>query len=82
MGVGFIGWTRKFDWASVTHIRKEIVPNTDGHGHGNLHSPQWQIAIVGDKQTKVNFGMNEDRRLYVLNALRALMKARSNGHSL
>ena len=77
-GVGPIGWTQNFDWASVTHIRKDSVAGSDG----DVHPSSWQITLVGDKRTKIYIGLNEDRRLYILNALRSLMNVRSTSRHI
>lgn len=77
-GVGPFGWTRKFDWASVTRIRKDSVINSDG-----VTSPgNWLITLVGDKRTKLTLSFGEDRSLYILNALRSLMNARKLGRNV
>ena len=57
-GVGPFGWTRKFDWASVTHIRK----NTSFNNHNGVQAVQWAITMLGDKQTRINLGYNENQR--------------------
>lgn len=72
-GVGPFGWTQKFDWASVTHIKKD----TSFNNRNDAQTVQWAITMIGDKQTRINLGYNENQRLYVLNALRRLMNARA-----
>ncbi len=73
MGVGPFGWTRYFDWSSVAQIRKTSIAS---HEH-DVHPASWQVEIVGDKRTRISFAFNEERRLYILNALRSLLNARN-----
>lgn len=73
-GVGPIGWTQTFSWASVAKIRKRSYVTCDGYAH----SSGWLVEIVGEKSTRIHFGLGADRRLYLLNALRSLLNARSN----
>jgi len=77
-GVGPFGWTRKFDWASVTHIKKTSAYRSES----DIDTGHWQITIVGDERTKLNYNFDEDRRLYMLNALRSLMNARNHGRGM
>ncbi len=71
MGVGTFGWKRRFDWASVTSVQ-DASPTYLNSGKG------FAIALVG--QRRITFGrmLNEDRRHYVLHALRKLLHTRSS----
>lgn len=66
VGVGAIGWTRKFDWLSVKTIKENTtnVQYPGGNGGG----------ILLEGMTRIKFGSNlsEKRRYFVLNALKNL----------
>jgi len=71
MGVGPIGWRRRFNWQKVTSIRR-----TESY---NRRSLSQQITFEGEK--RLNFGSNlkDDRLNFMLTALRK--KWRESGHS-
>jgi hypothetical protein len=70
-GIGPIGWTRRFDWNSITKIEEDF---------SSFHNSNQQsrvISLVG--QSKISFGslLTEERRYYLLQSLRQLLAARS-----
>lgn len=69
-GVGPFGWTRLFDWSSITRIEEEYV--------SGRHSRGRNMVIVLTGATRLKFGslLSESRRYFVLRALRKLLAAR------
>lgn len=65
MGIGRIGWLRRFDWADIKTIREDSLqmryPGSSSHA----------IVLEGRRRLKIN-GLNESRRYFVLNALKYL----------
>ncbi|MCA9284125.1 MAG: hypothetical protein KDA22_02835 [Phycisphaerales bacterium] len=69
-GVGPIGWTRRFDWRSITSVEE----NSSGyHASG---STGLVIALVGQSRLKFGSMLSDPRRFYVLQGLRVLLAAR------
>ena len=69
-GVGPIGWTRRFEWPSVTSI-EEDYPMTRRSGQNNM-----AIALVGQSRLKFGSILSEPRRYTVLQCLRSFHAAR------
>ena len=67
IGVGPVGWTRRFDWHKVTSVREAKSTWTQNDRHVPL--------ILIDGETPLKFGslLNEQRRRYVAAALRHLL---------
>lgn len=63
-GVGPVGWTRRFDWSSITAVEEDFMGYYQSGSSGHV------IALVG--QTRLKFGsmLNDARRYYVLQVLR------------
>jgi hypothetical protein len=64
IGVGNIGWTRKFDWREVRIIREEKnLFNYPGSSSG---------GIILEGKTRIKFGSNlsEKRRYFIISALK------------
>src|SRR5262249_9780923 len=63
-GVGPFGWTRHFQWSTITGIEEELVPIRQMGSSGRM------ISLVGD--TKLTFGslVNDPRRYFLLRGLR------------
>jgi len=64
VGVGRLGWTRKFDWSKVRTI-------WEGMTYSNKRQ---QPAIMMDGQERLTFGtgLNETRRRFIINVLKYL----------
>jgi len=67
VGVGSIGWRRKFTWSAVKHIREE---GGGGHPGGSGGS----ILLEGEERLRFGSGLNDRRRYFMLNAVK-YMKA-------
>lgn len=70
LGVGPIGWTTRFRWSDVLRIE-------EGYASGNNGNNSKQLTLVRD-QGDIHFGsmLSEQRRRYVLHALRQLTSNR------
>jgi hypothetical protein len=66
IGVGKLGWTRRFDWRAVQTI-------TENWSQVNYPgSNQNAIVLEGKERIKFGTGLNEARRYFILNALKYL----------
>lgn len=72
VGIGRIGWTRRFDWSAVHTISQT---NSYLKYPGRRGSA---IVMEGSKRVKFATGINEERRTYILQVLTSL-KAQSRG---
>jgi hypothetical protein len=72
-GVGPIGWTRRFEWSSITAV-EETQMAYQQTGSGGL-----VIVLISD-QSRVKFGsmLSEPRRYYLLQGLRRLLAERDD----
>jgi hypothetical protein len=70
VGIGFVGWTRRFDWLEVRTIRESGTKFEYPGGHQRV------IVLEGSTSIKFGTGLNEKRRYFVFNALKYL-KAKS-----
>jgi hypothetical protein len=70
-GVGPVGRTRRFKWSSI----KSVTEDTRFYRNGQ---PQLSIILQGDDNTRLKFasGIREDRRYFMANALRDLLRNR------
>jgi len=73
VGVGKIGWTRRFDWTTVQVIRE--APNNIGYPGGYFGG----IFMEGRERVKFGTNLNEKRRYYMLNVLKYLKAHGSAG---
>ncbi len=71
LGIGPIGWSRRFDWKSVSAV-EEIRTGFDYSG-GSGHV----IALVGQSRLKFGSLLTDTRRFYILQALRKLLAERN-----
>jgi hypothetical protein len=69
-GVGPIGWTRKFKWTGIREV-SEGIGNVQRNGRY-----QQQIVLQGDTRLTFGSGIREDRRYFILNALRSRLRKR------
>jgi hypothetical protein len=71
LGVGRLGWTRKFDWKSVQAV-SEYYSISGSHGYNRV-----SILLKGD-QTRIQFGslIGDERREYVIERLSMLLARR------
>jgi hypothetical protein len=69
-GAGPIGWTRRFDWSDVEQVKEDFGNYGDSNRAGRV------ISLMG--QNRTNFGslLTDERRYYVLQALRKLLAER------
>ncbi len=65
-GIGRVGWSRPFDWPAIQTIRE------DGANVQYPGSHDGAIVLEGRSRLKFGSGLNEQRRYFVLNALRHL----------
>ena len=70
-GIGKIGCVRRFDWKAIQTIRENTTNATYPGGHNAA------IVLEGNNRLKFGSGLNEERRYFVLNALKYL-KARNH----
>jgi len=70
VGIGKVGWTRRFDWASIHTVREEMSLVSYPGGH------QGAILMEGKTRLKFGTGLNEKRRYFFLNALKYLKMER------
>lgn len=68
VGVGKLGWTRKFEWSTVQNIRE------DGATMNYPGSQQGSIVLEGKERLKFGSGLNEQRRYFVVNTLKYLLQ--------
>jgi hypothetical protein len=68
VGIGTLGWTRRFDWAAVRGIREE------GSGVEYPGGQQKAIVMELEKGARLKFGsgLNETRRRFLAGALKHL----------
>lgn len=66
VGVGRLGWTRRFEWSEVQTIREDGTNVNYPGGH------QMAIVMEGKGRLKFGTGLNEARRYFVLGALKYL----------
>jgi hypothetical protein len=65
-GIGRVGWSRPFDWSAIKTIRE------DGANAQYPGSHDGAIVLEGGSRLKFGSGLNEQRRYFVLNALKHL----------
>jgi len=61
VGIGDFGWKRSFDWSAVWSIREERVDDSNR-----------TILLEGNKRLYFGTELNDQRRYFVLNALKLL----------
>jgi hypothetical protein len=66
VGIGRLGWTRKFDWHAMKTVREDIALMTYPGSH------QAGIVLEGTERVKFGTGLNDKRRYFMLNALKQL----------
>lgn len=71
-GVGPIGWTRNFDWGSITAIEETATRNHSSE------SNRFHIALIGQQRLKFGSGLSDEKRYYIAQALRQLLSNRLN----
>ncbi len=67
MGVGWLGWTRNYSWADFRSVREELATNAYNWNRGRV------IMIEGVRRITFGSLWNEDRRYFVLNAVRQMI---------
>jgi hypothetical protein len=58
IGVGPIGWYRRFEWSSISNV-------VEKQSNQNKH-----ISLEGKKRLSLGWGLNDKKRYYLVNALR------------
>jgi hypothetical protein len=76
-GVGPIGWTRNYQWSDFSNVRE------DSRRNGINWNRQGQIAVLLEGKRRAAFGSmwNEERRYFVLSALRKMLRDSNGVHS-
>jgi hypothetical protein len=74
-GIGPLGWTRRFDWNSITKIEDDFA------SHRGSDQQSRVISLVGQSKISLGTMLTEERRYYLLNALRQLLASRSLSQS-
>ena len=67
VGIGLLGWTRRFEWAEVNSIREELA-----QFQSRQAGVRKTIVLEGRTRLKFGVGLNEARLYYVLNVLKYL----------
>ncbi len=72
VGIGSLGWTRRFDWGSITTIHEDIS--------GVNYPGGYNRAIVLEGKGRIKFGSNltSERQYFVVNALKYTLKNTRN----
>jgi hypothetical protein len=71
-GVGRIGWTRQFDWASITSVTEINTNVRSPGGYGMV------IALSGASRLSLGSNLNEKRRYFVLQTLRKMLAGKQS----
>jgi hypothetical protein len=66
IGVGPLGWRRRFDWASISAVDEALL----GYHYPGSHA--LTISLVGQSRIKFGGMLSEARRYYLLQGLRKL----------
>jgi Zn finger protein HypA/HybF involved in hydrogenase expression len=70
VGIGGLGWTRYFDWFAVRNIQEAPNPmQCYGGGYGAFYGG---IFLEGPQRIRFGAGINEQRRYFLLHALKYL----------
>jgi hypothetical protein len=69
-GIGSLGFTKRFDWYDVTEIAEERWSSSDSG------TQRTRLIIKADKDIRFGTMLSEERRRYMLNALRKLLDIR------
>jgi len=69
-GVGPVGWTRRFDWQSISLVEEDLLDYQSRGSNGPV------ISLVGKTRLKFGSGLTDARRYYVLKALQRLLAQR------
>lgn len=69
-GVGMIGWTRRFHWASMTAVEEAPVDRNRFPFNG------FSISIIGQSRLKFGTMLSEPVRFYLIQSLRYLLLQR------
>ncbi|HEV7280033.1 MAG TPA: hypothetical protein VGN57_07445 [Pirellulaceae bacterium] len=67
VGVGFIRWTRRFDWNTVRKVQEE--PVAPGHD-------TFAIVLIGQQSLRFGSMLTDERRRFLVQALRKLLATR------
>lgn len=71
-GIGSLGITRRFDWHEVTAVQEET------YSAGNDGGLRTRLVLKADRDIRFGRLLSEERRCYVLNALRKLLQERKD----
>lgn len=69
-GVGPIGWTRRFEWASITRIEEDYP------GYQSSGSSGMVIVLIGRTRLKFGSMLTDPRRYFLLQGLRKQLSRR------
>lgn len=68
LGVGPVGWTRRFKWSAVEGIKEDVSK----YQTNNRYLPV--IVLSGPTPVRFGSGINESRRQYMIAALKTLLR--------
>jgi hypothetical protein len=75
-GVGWIGWTRQFDWSEIKSIRDGVDYHRTKHGRSETPT----IVLEGQTRLSCGSGLTEQRRYFMLQTLRKQFAQRDSKH--
>jgi hypothetical protein len=72
-GIGSLGRTKNFDWSGVSTVREEE------YSSGNNGSRSKRIVLEGNRRIGLGSMLNDNRRYYMLKALKKMLAERESG---
>jgi hypothetical protein len=77
-GVGLLGWTRSFRWSDFDSVREEVRRNG---WNGNFSRQGPVILLEGRRRVAFGSMWNDERRYFVLSALRSMFGSSNRAQS-
>ncbi len=71
IGVGWLGWTRNYSWSDFRSIREDLA----GSAWNNWNRQGRVIILEGARRATFGSVWSEDRRYFVLSAIRAMLNS-------
>ena len=75
LGVGSLGWTREYTWSEFRSVREDPGVNPYGWNRGRM------IVLDGARRAAFGSMWSEDRRYYVLSAIRTMLRTTDGSQS-
>jgi hypothetical protein len=69
-GIGSLGWTKNFNWSEIDIIREEKYSSSDNG------KDRKRIVLEGKRRLSFGTMLNDDRRYYMLRALKKMLAER------